>query len=343
MQLTGIACAVPRAAAPIFAAASAAEAQSLQRIVDNTGVRSRRISAPSLCTSDLCFTAADALLNQAGVDRATVDALIFVTQTADYLIPSSAGILQSRLGLSTRALTIDVNQGCAGFTHGLILAQGLIGGAGLRRVLLLAGDTLSKCVSPQDPGTAYLFGDAGSAALLEATADGSTQLAATAFGSDGAGALHIHQRIGYRQGFDLDTAPASPGSDLPAGLQLHLDGSHVFAFTLKRVPPLARELLAAAQWPLESVDAFVLHQANRFMLEHLAKRIGVPAVKLPMSLEQFGNTSSASIPLTMVTAMRDRLAQPLRLVMLGFGVGLAWSGVAMATSRVICPALIEID
>lgn len=340
MRIAGIACAVPggRYAAGDDAAFPASE---VERVSKTSGIRSRHISPPDICTSDLCREAGRRLLSELAWNPSDVDALIFVTQTPDYVLPATSCLLHAALGLSTSAAAFDVNLGCSGFPYALWLGS-LMLQSGMRRVLLLVGDTISKIVSPQDRSVALLFGDAGTATALEAAPNAPEMF--FELGTDGSGAGHLMVPAGsFRR---MHSPETSALQERPGGLaseeHLHMDGAEVFAFTLRRVPPLVKALLSASGWSMDEVDAFVPHQANRFMLEHLAKSMRIPAGKMILALEDYGNTSSASIPLAMTTTLQSRLASSeLRLILAGFGVGFSWAGVALSAGPMVMPDLIE--
>jgi 3-oxoacyl-[acyl-carrier-protein] synthase-3 len=328
MRILGISCAVPTHAKHSDEFTPVLGEETVKKIVANTGVIERR-HVKSGCTSDLVTAAAEELFEETNVDKETIDALIFVTQTLDYLTPATSGILQHRLGLSQNIIALDVNHGCTAYTDGLILAQSLLKGLGLRKVLLLVGDTLSKIVSPQDQGTALLFGDAGSATLLENSDDPFYYVA----GRDGAGSMFLCQNIGYRNGLHIKNQVDSKND-----LVFHMDGLKVYGFTIDCVPKMTKELLEQTGWSLDSVDYFLFHQANLFMIRNLAKIIKIPFEKVPIGIENFGNTSGTTIPLLFVDQMCDKLNYGSKLVLEGFGIGLAWAAVAVEwKDGIICP------
>ncbi len=331
MKILGIACCVPKTKIDASAFIPRFGEELVERIVTNTGIKERRASSLETCTSDLCVAAAERLFEQTGVPKDSVDALIFLSQGPDYSIPATSGIIQDRLGLPTTVFAFDVNQGCTGYTDGLIISQGLLNGLGMKRILLLMGDTPSKSLDPNDQGTVMLFGDAGSATLLEASKDPFRFVA----GTDGSGAMIIRADFGVRNGLHV----TRPMPDI-SSLFTRIDGAKVYEFTIDRVPPMVKEILAKTEWSIDETDAFVFHQANLYIMRNLARMMKVPMEKLPVSLDEFGNTSSASIPLTMVTRMRERLEQPAKLVLVGFGVGLAWSAVSVEwEGGTICPLI----
>ncbi len=279
----------------------------------------------------MVFYAAEELIKSLHIARESIDCLIFVSQTADYMIPATSPMMQARLGLKEATFTLDLNQGCTGYTDGLIVAESVMKGMGFQKVLLLVGDTLSKITDPSDKGTSLLFGDGAAATIIE---NDENEIHFVT-GSDGSGNLYIHQEVGYRNGL------SSSSRIKPTDMNLVLDGAQIFNFTIKRVPPMVKELLSRRGWQPSDVDSFVFHQANSFIIKYLAKKMKLDVNKqVPLSLDRFGNTSSASIPITLVTEMKEQLATPMKLVLVGFGVGLAWSSVAFESDEVtICPLL----
>lgn len=304
-------------------------ADAVADVAKMVGVESRYWVEEGQTASDLCFTAAERLLASLGWDRSSVDALLFVSQTFDHRLPATACVLHGRLGLGPNCQAFDIGLGCSGYAYGLWLASSLIL-AGCRRVLVLAGDTISRTVDPADRSTALLFGDAGSATALEH--DPQAPPAYFVLGSDGAGAANLIVPGG---GFRTPAADSRRPADVDPE-HLYMDGGEVFAFTLRAVPQLVRQTLARAGLGPEAVDSFVLHQANQFMLRHLAKKIGAPD-RVPVNIERFGNTSSASIPLLLTTDLAARLtAEPMRLMLVGFGVGYSWGSALFETAPLGC-------
>ncbi|HEY3696242.1 ketoacyl-ACP synthase III [Phenylobacterium sp.] len=309
---------------------SAFAQNDIDDVVKMLGVEARHWVSQTQTTGDLCQAAASRLLERLGWDAASLDALIFVSQTPNQRLPATACELHGALGLAPRCLAFDVGMGCSGYVYGLWLAAAMIS-AGCRRVLLLAGDTSSRMIDPRDRGTALLFGDAGTASALEASADAAP--IHFVLGTDGAGARNLVVQGGGFRAVEPDARRAE-GYD-PA--HLFMDGGAVFSFTLKAVPALIRDTLGRAGAEPAEVDALVLHQANRFMLNHIAKKAGIDAARTPINIDRYGNTSSASIPLVLTTDLAARLAaEPLRLMMAGFGVGYSWGGAYMTTQPLAC-------
>lgn len=312
------------------------DAGERERLQKSIGVRSRHIAPPDVCTSDLCQRASEKLLADLGWASDSIDVVLLVSQSSDYVIPATACALQHRLGLGS-CLAFDINLGCSGYAYGLWTAASLLKTLSIHgrpaRALVLAGDVSTSKLMPGDRGTIPLFGDAGSATALEI--DPSASPWTGVFGTDGAGAQHILVEAGALRKPLVPPVIANDESTQAAlfkAARLHLNGVEVFNFTLKNVPPLIARLLEAAGTNVDAVDHFVLHQANQMMLKHLAKKSGLPEAKTPVAMEHYGNTSSASIPLTIADQLADSLTQACELVMVGFGVGWSWSAVKMTTA-----------
>jgi 3-oxoacyl-[acyl-carrier-protein] synthase-3 len=296
-----------------------------------TGVLTRHRALEDVTTSDLCEAAAERLLEKLGWERDSVDGLIFVTQSPDYRLPATACAVHGRMNLRVGAIAFDVNLGCSGYPYGLWLAMMAIQTGAMRRVLLAVGDTSAKTIDDTDRATALLFGDAGTVTAIEKS-DDDDATADFILGSDGKGAenliipngaFRVRKAEGKFEGRNLD--------------KLYMDGGEIFTFTLKSVPPLINETIEAAGLPKEDYDAFLLHQANTFMINHLAKKAKLDKDKVPINIDRYGNTSSATIPLLMSTDLADRLSkEKLRLGMFGFGVGYSWASGSMDVGPLRC-------
>jgi 3-oxoacyl-[acyl-carrier-protein] synthase III len=282
-------------------------------------------------TADLCLHSARHLLDGLGLRPEDLDGLILVTQTPDYSSPSTAIGLQHRLGLRTDTLCFDMRLGCSGFVYGLSVAYSLVE-SGLKRVLLCVGDVASRMVARDDRAITPIMGDAGAAVLVERRATESVfQLH-----SDGSGekALFIPHSGLRRDAEDRDK---------PASMQM--DGAQVFNFTLKRVPPLITDILAAADLRPEEPDFYVLHQPNKYILKNLQRRLGLDDGKLPSGTQSvYGNQNSASIPGTISGFLAEAFSnRPLRAVLAGFGVGLSWGACAITTDRIYAPPVLKFE
>ena len=326
-MLRGVVCALPERRIGNEAFIEQLGEAAVAGVTAMTGVEARYWAKPSQTAADLCLVAARRLLARLEWAPDSVDALVFVTQTPDQCLPATACIMHGELGLSTRCQAFDVNLGCSGYVYGLWLAAAMLA-AGCRRILLLAGDTSSRLVDPTDRSTALLFGDAGSASALEWQTG--AEPAHFILGTDGTGARHLTVEAG---GFRTLNSPA--------GNTLHMDGNEVFGFTLRAVPALIHDVLASAGRAAGEIDAFVLHQANRFMLRHIARKLAIAPGQMPINIDRYGNTSSASIPLLICTDLSSRLTRaPAELVLAGFGVGFSWGAACLRTSPLACADLV---
>lgn len=300
--------------------------EELQKFIDITGVAERRIASENVCTSDLCMKAANDLFTALNWDKETVEIIIFVSQTGDYLLPVTSAILQDRLGLSKNCIAFDIPLGCSGYVYGISVITGMMKAFGLKRGILLAGDTSSKWVSRDDKSTYPLFGDAASATVFEA--DDINSKICLDLGTDGSGFKSIMIPDGGSR--NKISADSLIKSEYDVGIsrnqcQLVLDGMDVFSFGISEAPKTVNKLLEGFAVEKDSVDYFVFHQANLMMNKMIAKKLKLPPEKVPYSLKNFGNTSSASIPLTIVTELTEQIkSKDLQFVLCGFGVGLSW-------------------
>lgn len=308
-----------------------------RKVVAMTGIENRRVAAPHICASDLCADAAERLIASLGWKKDSIEGLIFVSQTPDYILPATACTLQHRLGLSHACAAFDVNLGCSGYVYGLWLASSLVE-CGLHRVLLLVGDTINRCISEEDKSVAFLFGDSGSATAIERA----EVVSHFVLGTDGNGAKNLIIEAGQcRQRPDLENCLRSEAVGGKRRLtELFMDGSEVMTFTLREVPLLFEELLDNSGLQRNQIDAVVMHQANRFLIENLARKIDIPMERIPTSFRNFGNTSCASIPVTIATCLRDAASSGmLSLALMGFGVGWSWSACSLTLDKVSIPEI----
>ncbi len=316
--IRGITSCVPSRRFDNLSETTAFEAEEVEKVVKMAGVKTRHLAGDHECSSDLCVAAAQDLLQGLNWDPTTVDALVFVTQTPDYLLPSTSCLVQRRLGIGDTCAAFDVGLGCSGYPYGLWLAAMMLQSRGFRRVLVLHGETPTRFSDRGDRAVALLFGDAGSATALEAAGDGPDARPPWWFclHTDGAGADDlILAGGGFRERFPTDARRSS----------VYMNGANVFNFTIKRVPSLIEETLAASGVSRDAVDYYIFHQSNRFIIRHLMKKASVPEAKVPMTIAEFGSVGGPSVPLTMT---RGDLVRPadraLRLMLLGYGVGLSW-------------------
>ena len=318
--------------------------EEIQKFMDATGVEERRIASKEICTSDLCCEAAEKLIKDLNWKKEEIEILVFVSQTADYILPVSAAILQDRLGLSTNCIAFDVPLGCSGYVYGMSIIASMMKATGVKKGLLLAGDTSSKLLSKSDKSTVPLFGDGGSATAFQL--EENSERLFFDLGSDGSGyKTIIINDGGSRNRIDsnsLTYRTISTGIEKNA-CQLVLDGMDVFSFGISQAPKTVNKLIEKFEIDKESVDHFVFHQANLMMNKMIVKKLKLPNQKVPYSLVKFGNTSSTTIPLTIVTELKEKLINNSKdLIICGFGVGLSWGSAKIRLENVVISDLLEI-
>ena len=295
----------------------------LTSFIESTGIEEKRIASKHICASDLCFDAATKLISSLSIPLDQIDVLIFVSQTPDYRAPSTSVLLQHKLKLSKSTLSFDVNMACTGYLNGLFLAYSIIM-SGAKNVLLLVGDTLSKVTSPKDKATALLLGDAGSATLISNGGEyGDTYFS---FNTDGSNFHAINIPMGgFKSMSSVDSLKGKEYDDgsVRSGEQIFMDGMEVFGFAISELPKDMKCLLEYAKKDLTDIDKFVLHQANRLMMNTIAKKVKMDKSKILYSIDKFGNTSATSIPLTMVH-QKSHLRNGELILMNAIGSGFSW-------------------
>lgn len=295
-----------------------------------TGIVERHIVEAGQCASDLCFTAAQATLEHLGWAHDSIGALVLITQTADQPVPATSITLQHKLGLAQACIAFDVNLGCSSYPYGLAIIASLMQSLGVARALLLIGDVSSPTCAISDKSSWPLFGDAGSATALER--DDTAQPMFFDLMSDGSGKdAIIIPRGGLASRRPAGDGPAEHEADAKDGIirrpdQLILRGADIFSFAISKVPPSIQAVMQAAGKSCDIVDYLVLHQANKMINDTIARKAGFASDKVPTSLEKYGNTSSASIPVTLSTNA-DLFLEKRTIVACGFGVGLSWGSV----------------
>ncbi len=307
-------------------------AAAMKKVFSGAGIRNRRVAPRGVCGSDLALDAAKKLIERHAVDPAAIDLLIFCTQTPDYLMPTTACLLHDKLGLRKECACFDINLGCSQYVYGLSVANGMIVSGAASRALVLTGDTMSHTVNPMDRSAAPLLGDAGSATLLGMVNDGAGFLGFE-LGTDGSGAQYLMlPSSGFRlpvcAGTAVETTDAEGNVRSPQNF--YMNGAAVFHFAISTVPKTIDRLLSRLGFSMEQVDLFLFHQANKYMLDYLVKKMRIPAEKTHFFLEEIGNTSGTTVPVVLTEAWRAGKAKPGGLVVLmGFGVGLSWAATAI--------------
>jgi len=296
---------------------------SVDKITAKIGVRSRHLAGATEYVSDMAVAASKKLFTEYSITPSTIDFILLCTQSPDYFLPTTACLVQDRLGIPTHAGALDFNQGCSGFVYGLAMAKGLVLSGIARNVLLITAETYSRHIHHSDRGNRSIFGDAAAATLISDS--GFARIEDFELGTNGAGASQlIVKNGGMRQPRSFDAQPFNPDD------YLFMDGTGIFNFTLGQVPLLTNRILEKHGLGLHEVNWFVFHQANRFMLDHLRKKIGIPEEKFLMYMESCGNTVSSTIPIVLKEAHGDGRFRGGDCVLLAsFGVGLSWAGTVL--------------
>ena len=311
---------------------------SSEDFVKTTGVLTRHMS-DSLCTSDLCYEAAVKLIEELNWNKDEIQALVFVSQTADYILPATSCILQDRLGLSKECYATDCALGCSGWVYGLSQVLGLISTGEIKKAILLAGDAKARAKGIEDP----LFGDAGTATAVE-FCEGASDIQFH-LGTDGSGFDAIIMPDG---GSRNQVSPASFEYEEIEGKQYHrlmtrMNGMDVFSFAISTAPKSVKRLAEHFGFDYQIADFFIFHQANKKINNMISKKLKLDESKVPLSLSEYGNTSSASIPLTIVSQCRNTLHNSAKLICCGFGVGLSWGTVAFDVDNIVIPDVVLVD
>jgi 3-oxoacyl-[acyl-carrier-protein] synthase-3 len=313
ISISAVSAAVPANKIQVRGLTGLFQSAEIDRIIQKTGIESFRRTDSETTAADLCYHAARALLADLGLGVGDIDGLVFVSAHPDFLSPPSSHILQHRLGLKTTTPCFDSAAGCSGYVQGILQSAMMISSGVSNRVLLLVGETSTKVLAQDDKTTIPLFGDAGSATIVEHSSGSSVTVSMY---SDGSGALQIYLP---NSGFRISEEPKF----------LKMNGMDVFAFAVKEGPASIRIFLSECGLNSEDIDVFVLHQANKLILDQILRKLGVNPDKALSSLKDFGNTGSASIPLSLVTDSGWRKRPKNKTLLSGFGVGLSW-GVALA-------------
>jgi 3-oxoacyl-[acyl-carrier-protein] synthase-3 len=314
-----------------------------ETLIKTIGVEKKRHAKKGTTTSDLCNIAADNLINDLNWNRAEIDLLIFISQSRDYIIPATAGLLQEKLSLSHTCIAFDISLGCSGYVYGLSVIGSMMATGRIKKGLLLTGDISTLNTSYQDKSAFPLFGDAGTATAVELNNDANSMMFNLQTDGSGYDAIIIPDG-GIRNFANKNTSfeyhKISDGI-FRNNFNIALDGIKVFNFSLREVKPNINKLLQEFELSNDDIDYFVFHQANKLMNETIRKQLKLDPEKVPSSLESFGNTSSASIPLTIVTELADKVKNSkLTLLLSGFGVGLSWGSVILETENIVCPKLL---
>jgi len=303
-------------------------AENMKKVFVGSGIRNRRIAPPGVCGSDLAFEAAETLFGKYDVDRASIDLLIHCTQSPDYLIPTTACILQDRLGLEKHCGAFDLNLGCSQYVYALAMASSAIASGVATQALVLTGDTMSQTIHPMDRALVPILGDGGSATLVGPVADGEGFLGFE-LGTDGSGHKYlINPASGFRVPRSAETAMVETDREgnVRSQQNLFMNGAAVFHFAITVVPKTVQKVLEKVKLSMDQVDLFLFHQANRYMIDYLVKKLKIPEEKTHFFVENTGNTSGTTMPSVLADAIAAGKVKPGAVVlMVVFGVGLSWA------------------
>lgn len=342
--ISGISACVPKNVIDNYKYTDHFPEEDVRKVVEKIGIFERRFVDDKTCSSDLCFAAAEKLIFDMQINKEEIDVLIFISQTPDYRMPATSIILQDRLGLPNSTIAFDINLGCSAFIYGLTVAYSLLSQPNIRKILLLDGETRSKIYSPKDRKTAFLFGDAGVAAIIER----GEQFKESFFSLNSDGSMESMIKInggGYRNPSSIETLKekiVDEYGNIRTDEHGFMDGEAVFNFVAVKIPKNIKEICKYSNVDLNSLDYYLFHQANDFMNQFLVKKLKIDNNKVPTSISKFGNTSSVSIPLTIVSELKDKIKGNHKLLLSAFGVGLSWGSAIINLSDCKISDLIEI-
>ena len=325
--VTAISAAVPHTIIENYKYTQYFPEDQVKEVVDKIGITERRFADDKTCSSDLCYAAAEKLIEDNNIDRSEIDLLVFISQTADYRMPATSILLQHRLGLSNSTIAFDINLGCSAFMYGLSVVFSYMKSSNLRKALILDGETRSKVYSPKDRRTAFLFGDGGVAALVECNEKfGDSYFSLNSDGSRG-DLIKINAG-GYRNPSSAETVKekvVDEYGNIRTEEQGYMNGGDVFNFVIREIPKDIKNLLKWSEVDVQGLDYYVFHQANNFINTYLAKKLKLDVTKIPSTINKYGNTSSVSVPLTITDQLKGKMDGKKTLLMSAFGVGMTWA------------------
>lgn len=340
IAIKGVSACVPKhveenADIPVFAEGEA------ERVIAQTSIRRKHTVVDGMTASDLCEKAFNGLISELGWDKDSIDIVVLVTSSSDYLVPPTACVLHGKLELPETTFCLEIRHGCPGWVIGLTAISSLMSNGCFKRGILLCGDCPTLQNSPRDKETRPLFGDAGTATALEY--DPNADAIYFNHGTNGKDFMAIYQPDGgmknpvtnksleYQEfGRNQERRP----------IDVRMDGMSVFSFGFSKAPRSVKALSDEYGIDLEAVDIFLIHQANHYLNEKVRKKLNVPESKVPYSMQEYGNPGSSSIPLTLVTQCRERYRnEKIKTIAVGFGVGLAWGSAYFTTDKIVCPPI----
>ena len=344
IKIVGIAGTVPKLIVNNLNDHPKVNTEEKKKTIQLTGISEYRKSTREVCTSDLCKKSAETLFSEMNINPDSIDAIIFVTQTPDYKLPSTACIMQDKLGCKTSTIAFDISLACSGFIYGLFTACSFITGGGIKRVLLLCGDTQTKLYHSEDKNVSFLLGDAGTATIIDYYKN--SEPISITLRTDGSGYdTMIVPAGGFRKPSNEFTGKIvkNKDGDIRSEEHLHMKGIEVFKFAATTVFETIKSFMDEIKISNNEIDYLFLHQANKFMTDKIAQKLNIPKEKVPYSLEYFGNTSSASIPLTIANYFSNYSKSfTKRCILSGFGNGLSWGVADVKFKNTYCLPIQEI-
>ena len=300
---------------------------TVEKISQKVGISERHIAGENETAGDMAVKAAERLIFEKQIDRASIDFVLLCTQSPDYHLPSTSCVIQHKLGLGTKCGAFDFNLGCSGYEYGLAVAKGLIVGNIARNVLLLTAETYSKYLNPNDKGNRTIFGDGATATLVSDS--GFAEIGEFCLGTDGSGADNLIVKTGCARHFSMaNDCHIDEDDNIRCSDNLYMNGKAIFDFTSEIVPPLVEDVLNKNKLTLNDVDLFVFHQANKYMINFIRKLIGIDKAKFYVFMENVGNTVSSTIPIALCEAEKEGKLKG-RILLAGFGVGLSYGAVML--------------
>lgn len=342
--ITAIAAAIPKRIINNLSYTEYFSSETAKAIVEKTGIYQRRFADEHTCASDLCFAAAERLISDNAIDKQDIDILVFVSQTPDFRMPATSIILQERLGLSKQTIAFDINLGCSAYIYALNIVYAMLQSSHLKKALILDGETRSKVYSPKDQRCAFLFGDAGSATLVEKE----EKYGDSFFSMNSDGSRENLIKIdggGYRNPSSAQTLEeriVDEYGNIRSDKQGYMNGADVFHFVLTEIPKDIKTLCHFANYSTNMFDYIIFHQANNFINNHIAKKLKLDRTKMPSSLKKFGNTSSVSIPLTIASELKGQLNGANTTLFSAFGVGMSWASAIINLHDCKTSAIVEV-
>lgn len=325
--ITAMAAAVPSRIINNYEYTDYFPSEQVKEVVDKVGVFERRFADSETCSSDLCMAAAEKLIADNHIDKNEIDLLVFLSQTPDYRMPATSICLQERLRLPNSCIAFDMQMGCAGFCYALSVVYGMMQGGNIRKALILDGETRSKVYSPKDRRSAFIFGDGGIAALVERN----EKFGQCWFSLNSDGSRYDLIMIkggGYRHMSSPETLVekvVDEYGNIRSDEQGFMRGGDVFNFVIREIPKDIKNTLEFSGVDKEQIDYIVFHQANNFINSYIAKKMKLDTTKIPHTIEKYGNTSSVSVPLTIVSELKGKLDGSKTVLMSAFGVGMSWA------------------